>query len=343
MKKDHKSWKYFLQKKAPIYFLLLLLGFFAGVLFLFFQRGRHEPVSVNTQVLPDTQACQTLQTIEEGDYRFIKPLVLFDLKTESDQMKSLKNEVTSYIDRKKQEGIISSAAVYIRELNNGSWMSINKDELFSPGSLMKIPTMITILKQAETDLTLLDKKIFFSRHFSGIPEQTLAARPMQEGAYYSVKDLLYYMIVNSDNDATALLNQNLNFSVMAKMFSDFQLPVPDKMQQDYLIDVASCSRFLRVLYSASYLSKANSQFAMELLTKSNFKKGLVKDINPELPVAHKFGERNVNGEQQLHEFGIFFINNNPYLLGVMTKGVNHLLLPEVLSGISGLVYRSLAP
>ncbi len=343
MKKNQKSWKYFLQKRAPIYFLLLLLGFFAGVLFLFFQRGRHEPVSADREIMPDTQACQSLQTIRENDYQLIKPLVFFDINVESDQLKSLKNEVNSYIERKKQEGVISSAAVYIRELNNESWMSINKDELFSPGSLMKIPTMITILKQVEADRTFLDKKIFFSKHFGGIPEQTLTARPMQEGVYYTVKELLYYMIVNSNNDATALLNQNLDFSVMTKMFSDFQLPIPGKMQNDYQIDVASCSRFLRVLYSASYLSKEYSQYAMELLTKSDFKKGLVKDINPELAVAHKFGERNVNGEQQLHEFGIFFINNNPYLLGVMTKGVNHLLLPDVLSGVSDLVYRSLGP
>lgn len=342
MKKDQKSWKYFLLRKAPLYIILIVIGFIAGLILVFYKNS-FSPTSQAIQVLPDNQDCQILNTIRSQEYSLIKPLILFDSKIESDKLNPIKNEVLRFLDQKKHEGIISSAAVYLNELVDGSWMAINKDEQFSPGSLMKIPTLIVLLKESETNPSILERKIYFRKHFSQIPEQTLTAKPLEVGKYYSVRELLTFMIVDSDNDATALLNQTLNFNLMQKMFADFELPVPSITQQDYKIDIASCSRFLRVLFNATYLSKDNSEFALELLSKSGYKKGIVKDIDQSVKVAHKFGERNVDGTQQLHEFGIFFFANRPYLLGVMTKGSNNAMLPEILSGVSSLIYKSMMP
>lgn len=342
MQKDKKSWKFFLLTKIPVYLIFIALGIFIGVILSL--NTNKESINISSSKAASLVVKnQVVRQIRENDHTLIKPLLFTETSEESIDLDPLKQNITSFINKKKQEGTISSAAVYFCKLNDGNWMSINKGELFSPGSLMKIPTLISILVDAEKDPTILEKLIYFKKHFSGIPEQTITGDQLKEGSYYKVKDLLYFMIVFSDNDATALLNNFLNFNTMKRLFSDLQLNVPDNKQQDYQIDVKDCSKFLKILFNATYLNHEMSEFALDLLTKSTYREGLLKDFKPGITVAHKFGERNNNGEQQLHELGIFYQNNDPYLLGVMTKGKDHKILPAVLSGISDLIYQAVQP
>ena len=55
--------------------------------------------------------------------------------------------------------------------------------------------------------------------------------------------------------------------------------------------------------------------------------------------AAKFGERILNSVAQLHEFGIIYYNNAPYLIGVMTKGNNLAPLKQAMGDLSGMVFR----
>jgi beta-lactamase class A len=153
------------------------------------------------------------------------------------------------------------------------------------------------------------------------------------------------MIVYSDNYATHLLNLNLNINDFKKLFVEAGLPEPNVFDPNYEITTAGYSRFMRILYNSSYLSKDNSEYALTLLCQSKFKDGLLKNIPDNIEVAHKFGEsatgpRN-NQVNQLHESGIFYCNDHPYLLTVMTKGKNVKTLPDVLSQISSEVYHSI--
>lgn len=272
----------------------------------------------------------------------IKPLLLADLDQEDESLTALKQSISSFIEQEKLAGVIKSASVYVRRLNSGNWVSTNQSELFSPGSLMKVPTLITILKEAETNPAILEKKVLFKKHFSAIPTQTRTGPVLTEGNTYKVKELLEYMILYSDNDATALLNSIVKFDIMVELFKDLDLQEPGYTQQDYLIDCSSYSKFFRVLYNSSYLNSHYSEYALLLLSKSAYNDGLLKYTDSTITVAHKFGERNNNGEQQLHEFAIYYINGDPYLLGVMTKGNDHNMLPEVLSGVSKIVFNAIA-
>jgi hypothetical protein len=66
---------------------------------------------------------------------------------------------------------------------------------------------------------------------------------------------------------------------------------------------------------------------MELLTETKFKQGLVAGVPAGVRVAHKFGLFSVLdpvtvgqvNSRQLHDCGIVYKKNDPYLLCVMTK------------------------
>ena len=152
------------------------------------------------------------------------------------------------------------------------------------------------------------------------------------------------MILYSDNQAFWLLANNIDNHKFEMLNNDLNIPLnishvgKEGKQQNFIANVNSMSRFFRVLYSATYLNRKNSVYALKLLTQSTYKDGLLQGIDPHIKVAHKFGERNENGVAELHEFGIVYLKGEPYLLGVMTKGSDLKQLPNILSDISKIAY-----
>jgi hypothetical protein len=76
------------------------------------------------------------------------------------------------------------------------------------------------------------------------------------------------------------------------------------------------------------------------LAKSTFTEGIVAGLPQGMTVAHKFGEAELpDGTLQLHDCGIVYKPNQPYLICVMTKGSNFDTLAGVISHISKTVYQ----
>lgn len=106
--------------------------------------------------------------------------------------------------------------------------------------------------------------------------------------------------------------------------------------------------FLRVLYNATYLNANTSELLVELMTKSKYETGIRAGVPNEVTVAHKFGLLSEkDGDQgqvrsrQLHDCGIVYHVDKPYVLCVMTKSNGSILgIEEYLSQVSAKVYQS---
>ena len=117
------------------------------------------------------------------------------------------------------------------------------------------------------------------------------------------------------------------------------LPVPDDNNKDYTISVREYSEFLKVLYDGSYLTISASEYATSLLSQCDFKKGIVKGLPDGVKVAHKFGESGTPQLHELHESAIVYLDSNPYLLTVMTRGTDLDKMADVMGFISKLAYE----
>jgi beta-lactamase class A len=95
---------------------------------------------------------------------------------------------------------------------------------------------------------------------------------------------------------------------------------------------------MNVLYDAGYLTIANSEYAISLLSESEFKEGIVKGVPNTVRVAHKYGEWGEPGSRELHESALIYMNKSPYLLTIMTKGTDSKKLAEAVSRISRITY-----
>ena len=93
------------------------------------------------------------------------------------------------------------------------------------------------------------------------------------------------------------------------------------------------------LHNAEYLTKDKSNYALLLLSQTTFYEGIVHGVPITIKVAHKFGERETMYSQQLHDCGIVYYPEHPYVLCIMTNGKDTKTLSKVISGISETVYR----
>ena len=276
-----------------------------------------------------------------SEFKYSKPLLAADLGEASANLDPLRMQLNDLIDQNCKEGKLYQASLYLRDLESGEWSSINEDKLYHPGSLIKVPMMMCYLKQSELDPGLLDRKLIIDSKLEGMPAQTFNANSIEDNKPYTIRELLKYMAVYSDNKATYLLNKNANVDAFKKVFSDLGLTVPDIHDTSYGITVKDYSLFMRVLYNATYLSPQNSDFALTLLAQSTFDQGLAKPLPHGLAIAHKFGEMKTSDKRELHESGIIYCNKRPYLVTIMTKGYNPINLAGIISQSSDLIFRFL--
>lgn len=325
----------------PLYLVVLLVcGAFAGGKYILTPSKPATP-DVNQLAV----SCPgTMDQIRIKDYEFTHPLILTDVPNQSDALRGIQSQITEYINQAKSNQKADDISVYFRKLDNGAWFAINPNATYNPASMIKIAYLITYMKMAEINPAVLNAKIFFAQHFSQGNNQNIKDFQLKEGVHYTIKELLTAMIKHSDNDATLLLSQNMNTTIYNNLFKDLNIPIPNPVTE-YFISVNDYCKFYRILYSSTYTRPEYSEFALKLLTMSTFEDGIKKGIDPNVVVAHKFGERIIGNKAQLHEFGIVFYNNQPYLVGVMTTGNSLTQLSSIVGDISKIAfdnYKALA-
>jgi beta-lactamase class A len=324
--------------KQLILIALLLVGL--SVTLTSFLSKKHFQHQVDE--LSKGQSCAVDIKRIEG-FSYIKPLLFVDDNCEAEHLMGVKQKINSKIEQYKAQEGVSSASVYLREYKYSGWIAINDTDKYDPGSLFKVPVMMAILKMDDQNPGFLNKQIPYTKAF--VDTKSIAYQPSQTiqlGKSYSIKELMTYMIKYSDNQATILLESQMKNEELQNLFSVVGLEVPNAYARQYQFTAKDYSLFMRAIFNASYLSIKNSEIAGELLGQSQFKDGLLKGLPATTKMAHKFGESGNNGEKQLHESGIIYLENHPYLLTVMTRGNDMKKLSNLIAEISSLAHEEMS-
>lgn len=324
----------------PLLFLVAL-GFVVGV---FVGRGM--------KTIDDAQGDKGpgLFKTKEKEFRYTSPLSRGETAAPSmtdTELKPFLYKVRTLVEKRLKANEASAVSVYFRELNNGNWFGIQENEKFSPASLLKIPVMIGFLKWAETNPLILNKRLLFAGNDNEtIDQPMIPVKTLKAGKTYTVDDLIFRMIAYADHAAFRLLLANLPAERLQKVYKDLYVDYDPDKSEDYL-SLTAYAAFFRVLYNASYLNREMSEKALSYLSRAAvFKSGIAAVIPPDTDVASKFGERTFQTEdggstkeiKQVHEFGIIYYPNRPYLMGIVTRGDDFKKLEKVVRDISRLVY-----
>lgn len=261
------------------------------------------------------------------------------------ELQLFKPEITAYIDHVKKKHSDIYVSYYFRDLNNGAWIGINEKEVFSPASLMKVPVMIALLKEAETNPGVLSERVRYEKKkFAEVDEDSGFEK--QDGSEYSIDEYLRQMIVNSDNAATIILLEKVGMEKVSKVQKDLNLYVEGLTDPNAnFVAVNRYSGVFRILFNASYLNRDMSEKALRLLSETVYKKGIREAVPEKYAVAHKYGERDFFDEAgnrntlQLHHFGIVFYTGKPYLLGIMTRGANREVKEKIIYDLAKITFN----
>lgn len=280
-----------------------------------------------------------------GSSSLTNPLLECDLGEQA--LSGTKIDFTSdlrhFIDDLKEEMDIEDISVYYRDLNNGPVFGINQEESFAPASLLKIPLLIAYLRWAEDDQSVLEERILFESPVDvGYQQEFAPALPLVPGTTYTARELLEQMIKYSDNQALMLLFNKIPQQYQEELYTllgvDISL-ITDPMGR---LTVKQYSIFFRILFNASFLSRKNSEYALQLLSDTSFVDGLRASVPESITIAHKFGERKTRMDlQQFHDCGIVYYPGHPYLLCVMTRGKDATTLIDAIRETSGFVYKEI--
>lgn len=259
---------------------------------------------------------------------------------------TLRNNLVLYIDQEKQKGNAKEVSVYFRDLQNGPIVNISGDKSFAPASLLKVPLMISFLKKAEEDPALLRKTLRLVADIPAVPQNIVPKETIQKEKEYPIDDIIRIMVTHSDNVSWELLLLYLKREYSEDDFvltlSDLGIIDPSKRSVEQVIPVQTYASLFRILYNSSYLTPEMSNKALSLLSQSSFTDGLVAGVPSDVRVAHKFGEVRYGSEQQLHDCGVVYFTQNPYLLCIMTKGDDIKELSPIIQTISKHVYEAVS-
>ncbi len=288
-------------------------------------------------------------------YNFITPLLFVEVDEDEGlpRLSPIKDAITQHANASISDEKTSDISIYFRDLNTSQWVAVHPEEHFAPASMLKVITLMTVLRAGEENPNLLSKKIKLLGVEETFPAETNPyppTDPIQSGQFYSVNTLLKHLVVDSDNGANFALTQLVGTERLRETYTDLGL----QWQNDDPLGVgytsAEYSRVFRSLYNGTYLSRPLSEQVLQLLSTTNFDKGIVTGVPTETVVSHKFGVRDIatsayaaaNGDfkyHELHDCGIVYYPNNPYFLCVMTRGHDLSALESVIQEASRIVWE----
>lgn len=282
----------------------------------------------------------------DESYAYISPLLACpEVEIDhlaNDEVNKLEGELLNAITKSKSRKEISDVGLYFRQLKGGPWLGINHEVQFYPRSLLKVPLVMAFYKKAEEDSRLRDARIRYREGDTGV-YQYFGKDVIEMGKEYSVHELEEATLVYSDNNAAYLLSYLITLPDLQEAYADLGVEKPED-SADYTTDVRTYASFFRILYNATYNTREDSEHILKHLAEADFKKGLVAGVPPFIKVAHKFGEQadGETGLKQLHDCGIVYHPDKPYLLCVMTTGTDFEKMAGVIATLSRITYDSIA-
>ncbi len=289
------------------------------------------------------QSYRDVTDLSKG-YSFIDPLLFCADRDLKGQTAAFSQRLEATLNQKltqlKNSGAISNASILYRDLSNGPRISVNGEMESAPASLLKVPLALSIHRRAEKDPTFLERTVKMDMPDQNQGQHFPPAKTAEPGKEYTVHELLDLSLIDSDNNATDLLITQLTEAELRSAYEDLGIQVPVDAAGSYTMNVGVYSSFFRILYNASYLSRDESEHLLKDLSSSMFTSGIVSGVPAGTTVSHKFGEYTTeSGEKQLHDCGIVYRPDRPYLLCIMTKGSDADKLASSIADISKTVWE----
>jgi beta-lactamase class A len=229
--------------------------------------------------------------------------------------------------RQKIENVLAGYTgrwgIVIHNHSNGQKLEINPHMVFPSASMIKIPIMYEIMRQAAAGQINLAKTLIVSNEFRTGGAGILKELRPEIGM--TIRELVTLMIILSDNIATNMLIQLLSMDAINKTMKDLglQSTVLRRLMMDFEAAAAgkendTSPADLALIFTAIYdhigVPPDYGALMLDILKRQQVKDKLPFYLPEETIIAHKTGT--LPGVE--HDGGILFLPGGPYIICILT-------------------------
>lgn len=288
---------------------------------------------------------------------FLGLVPLLFLQQPSSGLDVLKARITELIEESKAKDV----AVAYHDLANGDELLIHADHTFHAASVMKVPVLMEVFRQAEEGAFTLDDKITITNQFHSIVDGSLYELKIEDDSEFTlyrrigeeetIRELCRLMITESSNLATNLLIERVG----AAKISAFMVRLGAKdihvlrcvedglayrQGRNNTLTAPGTLTILRRLAERKVVSKRADEAMLAILRGQKFNDGIPAGLPSGIPVAHKTGWISTAA----HDAAIVEPPDaTPFVLVVLTRGIAHKARAErLIAEITRAVYQHAA-
>ncbi len=216
-----------------------------------------------------------------------------------------------------------ACAMYYIDLPTGLTISYNDDRQFAAASLIKAPYLMYILDMIAAGELSLDDVHTYRRayHYIGGTGQI---RYMEDGTQLTLRQIIEYIVYDSDNVAFKMLNNGYDGVLSIPAFHDMAMRDYDAPYYSgtygNVLTASGVGRMFAEIYARAERGDELYVWFVDMLKDANENKfvkgGLPTDENGEClyEVAHKYGM----DIKSSNDAAIVFYNDRPYVLVLLT-------------------------
>lgn len=252
--------------------------------------------------------------------------------------KPLQQDIQDFLD---SNGLNSSVSLYVVNLRDSTSFGIGANNAYGAASLNKLPIAIIIMKKIELGEFTMDTYLpIYSRD-----------RDSGSGSLYNytgnqmqIRDLLFYMLTQSDNTASKVLGEQITINDLQGLSSYLNLYTQDinyTTNSTIYVTPKSEANVLTSLYLSSDLKPEDSEYLLSLLTNQTgdkFNVAYVAELPSNATIADKYGEYYFNNEKELHDCGIMYLGSERILYCIMTRNLDLTTASSVIGIMVNKVY-----
>ena len=255
----------------------------------------------------------------------------------------------------------AEVSLALKDLESGEELLIHAEEMMHAASLMKVPVMIEVYRQAEKGKFSLKDKITVRNQFKSIVDGSVyslhAADDSDEDIYglisekLSIRELMEHMITVSSNLAANILIElveakNVMETMMEMGIYNMKIlrGVEDSKAYEKGLnnrtDALSMMRVMLSIAEGKAVSPEACREMIEILAQQKFRAKIPAGIPEGIKVANKTGSIT----RIDHDAAIVFPKGQkPYVLVILTRGFEHREDAEqLIENLSRIIYGSLA-
>ncbi|MGA9378654.1 MAG: serine hydrolase [Phormidium sp.] len=292
------------------------LGVFVGTLLSILDPATRQPSGATStiQTSPTTSAVTIPAAPEVRESPVPSTTTTFNLTQEIAPLKTQIAAVSS-------ENSLFTPGVFVIDLESGSYVDVNGNNVIAVASTIKVPILIAFLQDVEAGKIQWDEKLTLKPEFRASGSGNMQHR--KPGTEFTAEDVVKRMITISDNTATNMVIDRLGgMEALNRRFQEWGLtttalrnPLPDTKGTN-----TSSPRELAVVMArvmrGELLSAEKRDRMIDIMQQTENNNLLPKGIGEGAKIAHKTG----NIGSMLADVGMVYLpSGKQYIIAVMVQ------------------------